>query len=87
LSQLAQGCDRLSQPRGKGLMVAIDLLDDRGNLDPQRRSWIVENAFYRGLLLLGCGKAAIRFCPPLIITSEQVRVALDILSQLFQEMP
>jgi 4-aminobutyrate aminotransferase len=87
LSQLAQGCDRLSQPRGKGLMVAIDLLDDRGNLDPQRRSWIVENAFYRGLLLLGCGKAAIRFCPPLIITSEQIQVALDILVQLFQEMP
>jgi 4-aminobutyrate aminotransferase len=87
LSQLAQGCDRLSQPRGKGLMVAIDLLDDRGNLDLQRRSWIVENAFYRGLLLLGCGKAAIRFCPPLIITSEQIQVALDILAQLFQEMP
>lgn len=87
LSQRAQKCARLSQPRGKGLMVAIDLLDDRGNLDRERRNWIVENAFYRGLLLLGCGKAAIRFCPPLIITSEQIQVALDILSQLFQEMP
>ncbi|OKH18393.1 aspartate aminotransferase family protein [Hydrococcus rivularis NIES-593] len=87
LTQLAQKCDRVSLPRGKGLMVAIDLFDDDGNLDPNLRNWLVDEAFCRGLLLLGCGKAAIRFCPPLIITSEQIQVALDILAQLLTEIP
>ena len=36
-------------------------------------------AFRRGLLLLGCGDSAIRFCPPLCITAEQVETALRIL--------
>jgi 4-aminobutyrate aminotransferase len=87
LMQLAQKCDRVSLPRGKGLMVAIDLFDDDGNLDPNLRNWLVDEAFCRGLLLLGCGKAAIRFCPSLIITSEQIQVALDILAQLLTEIP
>jgi 4-aminobutyrate aminotransferase len=87
LRQLAEKFNCISLPRGKGLMVAIDLLDANGNLDPNRRNRLVDAAFNRGLLLLGCGKAAIRFCPPLIVTSEQIQVALDILAQLFKEMP
>jgi 4-aminobutyrate aminotransferase len=87
LQQLAEKFDCISMPRGKGLMVAIDLLDIEGKLDPNRRNWVVDEAFYRGLLLLGCGKAAIRFCPPLIITSEQIQVALDILAQVLGKVP
>ena len=81
LTQLAQKFDRVSLPRGKGLMVAIDLYDTEGNLDRDVRDRIVDRAFYRGLLLLGCGKAAIRFCPALVIDSQQIQVALDILSE------
>ena len=32
-----------------------------------------------GLLLLGAGDSAIRFCPPLCISAEQVETALQIL--------
>ena len=84
LTQLARQFDRISSPRGKGLMVAIDLFDTERNLDPQLRDRIVDQAFYQGLLLLGCGKAAIRFCPPLVIDSEQVQVALQRLAELFE---
>lgn len=87
LTQLSQQFKWTSLPRGKGLMVAVDVLDPQGNLDPTLRDRIIEEAFYRGLLLLGCGKAAIRFCPPLIITSEQIQIALQILTQLFAEIP
>ncbi|NJM88871.1 MAG: acetyl ornithine aminotransferase family protein [Hydrococcus sp. RU_2_2] len=87
LQQLAEKFDCISNPRGKGLMVAIDLFDVEGQLDPNRRNWVVDAAFYRGLLLLGCGKAAIRFCPPLVITSKQIQIALDILAQLLGEIP
>ena len=86
LIQLARRFERLSLPRGKGLMVAIDFLDNHGNLDWDLRDRIVDQAFYRGLLLLGCGKAAIRFCPPLVIESDQIQVALKILGQLLEEM-
>jgi 4-aminobutyrate aminotransferase len=86
LTKLAQKCDRVSLPRGKGLMVAMDLLDKNGNLEPNLRNWLVDEAFSQGVLLLGCGKAAIRFCPPLIVTSEQIQVTLDILSQLLEQL-
>ncbi|RCJ41505.1 4-aminobutyrate aminotransferase [Nostoc punctiforme NIES-2108] len=82
LTQLHQRFPRVSPPRGKGLMVAVDLLDEQGNLDYKLRDRIIQEAFLRGLLLLGCGKAAIRFCPPLVIDSDQIKIALQIISEI-----
>jgi 4-aminobutyrate aminotransferase len=82
LTQLHQRFPRVSLPRGKGLMVAVDLLDEQGNLDYKLRDRIIQEAFLRGLLLLGCGKAAIRFCPPLVIDSDQIQIALQIISEI-----
>jgi 4-aminobutyrate aminotransferase len=82
LSELHQRFPRVSPPRGKGLMVAVDLLDEQGNLDRELRDRIIQEAFLRGLLLLGCGKAAIRFCPPLVIDSDQIQIALQIISDI-----
>ncbi len=82
LTQLHQRFPRVSLPRGKGLMVAVDLLDEHGNLDYILRDRIIQEAFLHGLLLLGCGKAAIRFCPPLVIDSDQIQIALQILSDI-----
>ena len=42
----------------------------------------MQTAFRQGLLLLGCGESAIRFCPPLCITAEQVETALGILDEV-----
>ncbi|QFS49169.1 acetyl ornithine aminotransferase family protein [Nostoc sphaeroides] len=82
LTELHQRFPRVSLPRGKGLMVAVDLLDEQGNLDHKLRDRIIQEAFLRGLLLLGCGKAAIRFCPPLVIDSDQIQIALQIISEI-----
>ncbi|MFS0519052.1 acetyl ornithine aminotransferase family protein [Nostoc sp. UIC 10607] len=82
LTQLHQKFPRVSPPRGKGLMVAVDLLDEQGNLDHKLRDRIIQEAFLRGLLLLGCGKAAIRFCPPLVIDSDQIKIAVQIISEI-----
>jgi 4-aminobutyrate aminotransferase len=86
LSKLAQRFSQVSLPRGKGLMVAVDVLNAQGNLNPDLRNQLVDRAFYKGLLLLGCGKAAIRFCPPLVIDSEQIHIALEILTELLKEI-
>jgi 4-aminobutyrate aminotransferase len=69
--------------RGLGLMVAMDVLKEDGTtLDPATRDLIVQKAFERGLLLLGCGEAAIRFCPPLCVNAGQIDTALRILDDV-----
>lgn len=85
LRLLAAQYPHISPPRGKGLMVAVDVLNTQGQPDPQGRDRLVDQAFHQGLLLLGCGKAAIRFCPPLVITAAQIEVALDILNKLLSQ--
>ena len=63
-------------------MVAMDLVKARDPYtpDPVLRDNIVQEAFRRGLLLLGCGESAIRFCPPLCVTAAQVDTVLSILA-------
>ena len=70
--------------RGLGLMQAMDLIRPGLAAEPDStlREQVVQAAFQQGLLLLGCGECAIRFCPPLCITSQQVQTALSILDQV-----
>jgi 4-aminobutyrate aminotransferase len=69
--------------RGRGLMLAIEIVEDRLSRKPAGalRDRIVDLAFHRGLLLLGCGENTFRLCPPLIITQQETDVALDILEE------
>jgi 4-aminobutyrate aminotransferase len=74
----------ISDVRGLGLMTAMDLGKSAADpsANPELRESIVQTAFQRGLLLLGCGESAIRFCPPLCISSQQVDVALSVLREI-----
>jgi 4-aminobutyrate aminotransferase len=74
----------VGEVRGLGLMVAADVVrpDDPLALDPARRDAVVQAAFRRGLLLLGAGESAVRFCPPLCITAAQVDTALALLDEV-----
>jgi 4-aminobutyrate aminotransferase len=73
LRALSQKHTGLSGVRGLGLMTAVDLPG------AAYRDKVIQTAFQRGLLLLGCGDSAIRFCPPLCISAAQVEKALAIL--------
>jgi len=81
--------------RGRGLMIGVEIIagasatqqkgvpatqQDRRPA-PQLRDRIVDLAFERGLLLLGCGETTIRLCPPLIVTAQETDIALDILEE------
>lgn len=81
LEALAKDHRWLRDVRGLGLMRAIDVTSD-GHLDPARRDRLIQAAFHRGLLLLPCGKAALRFCPPLCITAEEIAAGMTILSEV-----
>ena len=86
LLKMMERHDFLSNPRGLGLMRAVDVLNPATRtLDHDLRDQIVDTAFHHGLLLLGCGEAAIRFCPPLCLSKEQVDVALGIIDTVLAE--
>jgi 4-aminobutyrate aminotransferase len=72
--------------RGRGLMLAIELVQDKAtrNPVPALRDRIVDLAFQHGLLLLGCGETSIRLCPSLLVLPEEVDIALDILEECIQ---
>jgi 4-aminobutyrate aminotransferase len=82
LEQLVAECSHLAAARGIGLMQAVDVVDDRGQPDTERRQRIILAAYLHGLLLLGCGKAGIRFCPALCVSREQVAKAMEILREV-----
>lgn len=79
----------IADVRGMGLMLAIDLVKDRETLEPdiELRNQVIQSCFRKGLLLLGCGQSAIRFCPPLVISSQEALTAVKILDDVLLSMP
>jgi 4-aminobutyrate aminotransferase len=74
--------------RGRGLMVGVELVRDRQTKEraTTERDDVVTAAFHRGLLLLGAGKNAIRFSPPLVLTREQADTAVRIFDEALGEV-
>jgi len=72
--------------RGRGLMLAVELVQDKHSRNPvpALRDRIVDLAFQKGLLLLGCGETSIRLCPSLLVDAREAEVALDILEECIQ---
>ena len=69
--------------RGRGLMVGVELVRDRVTKERagRERDAVVTACFDRGLLLLGAGKNAIRFSPPLVLTRAEAETALRIFDE------
>jgi len=69
--------------RGRGLMIGVEIVKDKLSKEygAAERDRIVELAFERGVLFLGCGPSTIRLCPPLIVTKEEADVAVDVLEE------
>jgi 4-aminobutyrate aminotransferase len=73
----------VGEVRGRGLMIGIEIVKDQQSRTPAgpMRDKIVELAFERGLLILGCGETSVRLCPPLIVNQQEADIALDILEE------
>jgi L-lysine 6-transaminase len=66
---------KISNVRGRGLMCAFDLLT------PEKRDVLKNKLYANHLLVLTCGSVTIRFRSPLIITSEEIDEALEIIEK------
>ena len=69
--------------RGRGFMLGVEFVKDKTSRtpDPELRDRVEMAVFERGLILLGCGANTIRWSPPLILTKENVDVALEIFDE------
>ena len=69
--------------RGIGLMIGVEFVNDRTSKEPAKQlaDRVVDLAFERGLLTLGCGKSVIRIAPALSITKTEVDEGLTIFEE------
>lgn len=83
LDEIASRHPSIGQVRGIGLMQGVEFTRDTGRRHPdeRRRDRVVNLAFERGLLLLGCGKSTVRFSPPLCITRAEIDEGLLIFDE------
>lgn len=80
LRRLQDKYDCIGDVRGLGLMLGVEFVTDKETLkaDAELRDRIEMACFERGLITLGCGTSTIRWSPPLILSKENVDVALEI---------
>lgn len=82
LKQVAEKHRSIGDIRGLGLMLGVEFVDKTTNEpDAAIRDRVEMECFKRGLILLGCGTSTIRWSPPLILTKENVDVALAIFDE------
>jgi 4-aminobutyrate aminotransferase len=69
--------------RGRGLMVGVEIVKDKKTKEygADERDRIIELAFERGVLFLGCGPSTIRIAPPLVVSKDEADVAVDVLDE------
>jgi 4-aminobutyrate aminotransferase len=88
LLELQKQRECIGDVRGLGLMVGAEIVKDRHTKErgSDWRNAIVQKAFEKGLLLLGCGENTIRFCPGLVVSSEEIDTCLNIFDEVIKEV-
>jgi len=74
------GHPHVTEVRGLGLMIGVELASH------ELASAAASLSFERGLMLLECGRKAIRFSPPLIVTEAQADVAAEVFAGVCRDI-
>jgi 4-aminobutyrate aminotransferase len=80
LQGLAERHPLVSNPRGLGLMAAIDLPTK------EIKDALVQAAFRRGLMTLGCGERGLRLLPPLNVLRREIALAVSALERAVEDV-
>jgi 4-aminobutyrate aminotransferase len=83
LNEIAARHPSIGEVRGKGLMIGVEFVKNKASKEPAHdlRERIVQRAFERGLISLGCGKSTIRISPSLNITKGEIDDGLEIFEE------
>ncbi|MEV1062077.1 4-aminobutyrate--2-oxoglutarate transaminase [Streptomyces sp. NPDC050263] len=87
LTAMAEKFEVIGDVRGRGAMIAIELVKDRTTKEPDAASTaaLAKACHQEGLLVLTCGTYGnvLRFLPPLVIGDDLLTEGLDIIEQAF----
>ncbi|WP_138430396.1 L-lysine 6-transaminase [Fodinibius saliphilus] len=75
LQNLEEQFEHVSNPRGKGLLCAIDF--PNGHV----RDAVIKECFENNLMILSCGPKTMRFRPPLNVTKDHIDEGLEIIEK------
>lgn len=84
LSVLKDKYPCIAEVRGLGLMIGVELMDGKGEPATELASAIQKGCLEEGLLILTCGsyKNCFRFISPLIVTTEEIDLAISIVDKV-----
>lgn len=87
LTTLREKYDIVGDVRGRGAMIAIELVQDRESKEPaaEATAALAKACQQAGLLVLTCGTYGnvLRFLPPLVIGEDLLNEGLDVIEQAF----
>jgi 4-aminobutyrate aminotransferase len=88
LRALAEKRRLIGDVRGKGLMIAVEMVRDRKTKEPAstERDKLLQMCFERGLLLIACGFTGFRIVPPLVIGEREAQMGIDILDEVLSKL-
>lgn len=87
LGRLAEKYDEVGEARGRGAMIAMELVTDAESKEPAAAltSAVNKGCHERGLVTLTCGTYGnvFRFLPPLSISDDLLHEGMDVLEESF----
>ncbi len=88
LKQMVEKYDVVGDVRGKGLMLGMEFIKDKDSMErnPEFRNELIQQLFYQGMLILGCGANCLRFASPLTLTKEEAAFAADLVDKTIGKM-
>jgi len=88
LQELEDRSKLVGDVRGKGLLLAVDLVKDKRTKEfaVEEREMFVKEALNRGLIVFRGGQSVIRIAPPLVINRQELEQGLDIFEEALREV-
>lgn len=72
----------IGEVRGKGLMVAVDLVDEHNQpISTERVKQVIKSLAKHGVVMTKCGPSALRFAPALILTEQQADEVVGLVTE------
>lgn len=65
---------------GVGLIGSVEVVKDKAtkeNFGPEIAGWLSEACTQRGVILRSCAGVRVAFCPPLIVTEDEINILFD----------
>jgi 4-aminobutyrate aminotransferase len=76
----------IAEVRGRGLMLAIELMENGKNPSATKQQKVLQGLFEAGIVAVGCGCNSVRFCPPLIVEGVHCKQLTEALRAILKSL-